>query len=73
MSNSFIWPIDGTLSSATTLSQSGPGSNDTEGVLQNSGTGALPSDAVLCHIQDTHWGGFYPSIEMQLVYSTAPA
>ena len=26
---------------------------------------------VLCHIQDTHWGGGYPSAEVQSVYSTA--
>ena len=27
---------------------------------------------VLCHIQETHWWVFYPSAEMQSVYSTAP-
>ena len=30
---SSIWPIDRTLSVATTLGQSGPGSNGSEGVL----------------------------------------
>ena len=33
MSNSSVWPIDRTLSSATTTGQSGPGSNSNEGVL----------------------------------------
>ena len=28
---------------------------------------------VYCHIQDTRWGGSYPSVEKQPVYSTAPA
>ena len=33
MSNSSIWPIDRTLSGATTLGQSGPGSDGNEGIL----------------------------------------
>ena len=33
MLNSLIWPIDMTLSNATTLSQSGPGSDDSEEAL----------------------------------------
>ena len=33
MSNSFIWPIDKTLPSATPLGPSGPGNNGYEGVL----------------------------------------
>ena len=40
MSNSVIWPIDRTLSGATTLEQSEPGIDVNEGVLripQNSG------------------------------------
>ena len=28
---------------------------------------------VLCHIEDTRWVVAYPSAEVQLVYSTAPA
>ena len=28
---------------------------------------------VNCHIQNTRWGGSYPSAEMQSVYSTTPA
>ena len=34
MSNSSIWPIDKTLSGATTPGQSGPGSNGSDGVLR---------------------------------------
>ena len=47
MSNSSIWPIDGTLSGTTTAVQSGPGSNVNEGVLhipQISRAGTSPSD-----------------------------
>ena len=34
MINSSIWPIDGTLTSTTTVSQSGSESNGNKGVLQ---------------------------------------
>ena len=34
MSNSSIWPIDRTLSGDTILSQGGPESNGSDGVLQ---------------------------------------
>ena len=54
---SFIWSIDETLRGTTTPDQSGPGSNVNEGVLhipQSSKTEASPSDAISCHIQDTH-------------------
>ena len=50
MSNSSIWPIDRILSDATTLGQSGPGSNRNEGVLhilQKSKIGASPSDSLV--------------------------
>ena len=47
MQFSFIWPIDGTLSGATTLDQSGTGSDGNEGVLcipqSSSITGVSPS------------------------------
>ena len=50
MSNSSIWPIDRTLSGATTPGQSGPGSNGNEEVFcipQSSRiTGASPSDCL---------------------------
>ena len=45
----FILPVDRTLSGATTLGQSRPGSNGNEGALhtpQISKAGASPSDAV---------------------------
>ena len=47
--------------------QSGPGSNDNEGVIhisQSSRIEASPSDAVLYYMQDTCCGRSYPSAEM---------
>ena len=48
---SSIWPIDRTLSDATTLGQSGPGSDSNEGVLcipqSSSITGISPSDILV--------------------------
>ena len=71
---SSIWPIDRTLSGATTPGQSEPWSNSNEGVLRippNSRiTETSPWD---CHIQDIRWEKFYPSAEMQSMYSAAPA
>ena len=53
MSNSSIWPINRTLSGATTLGQSGLGSNGNNGILnipQNSSiTGASPSDCLMSY------------------------
>ena len=53
MQFSSIWPIDKTLSSATTLGQSGPRSNGNEGVLHipqsSSITGTLPSDGLMSY------------------------
>ena len=73
---SSIWPIDRTLSGATTLGQSGPGGEGNEEVLRipqsSSITGATPSDCLVSYPGDT-LGGFYISAEMQSVYSTAPA
>ena len=73
-----IWPIHGTLTGTTTQGQRVPGSNGNKGVLhilQNTRTGASPSDAVSCNTQDTHWsvcvGGCYPTSEVQAVYSIA--
>ena len=46
-----------TQSDATILGQSGPGSNDNEGVLHIPPicrAGALPSDGLMSYIQDTH-------------------
>ena len=51
MSNSSIWPIDSTLSWATTPDQKGPGSEEIEGALRirqsTSITGASPSDCLV--------------------------
>ena len=61
-----IWPIDRTLSSATTPSQSKPGSNGNERVLRilqgSSITGTSPLVV-----------GAYLSAEMQLMFSITPA
>ena len=69
MSNSFIWPIDRTLSDATTLGQSGAGSNGNEGVFHisqsSSITGASISDSLmLCPGHLLQGGGSYFSAEM---------
>ena len=53
---SSVWLIDGILTGTTTPSKSGPWNNDNEGVLhipQSSRTGASPSVAVYCHIQES--------------------
>ena len=49
---SSIWPIDMTLSGATTLGQSRPGSNGNEGILhipQSSRAGTSPSDCLMSY------------------------
>ena len=74
---SSIWPIDRSLSGATTPGQSGLGGNSNEGVLhisQSLGITANSASDCLVSYQNICWvGGSYPSAEMQLVYSTAPA
>ena len=50
MSNSSIWPINRTLSGATTPGQSGPGKNENKGVLGiplSFRAGASPSDGLV--------------------------
>ena len=73
---SSIWPIDKTLSDATTPGQSGPGSNCNEGVLhipQSSGiTGTPPPDCLVSYPEHS-LGKSYPSAEKQSVYFTTPA
>ena len=62
-----------TLADTTTLGYSGPRSNGSEEVLhipQSSRTGALPSDDFVSY--PGHLWGFYPSAEMQSVYSAVP-
>ena len=72
---SSIWPVDRTLSGATTPSQSGPGSDDNKGVLRipqsSSITGTSQSDYLVSYPADL-LAGSYPSAEVQSVYSTAP-
>ena len=76
MQFSSIKAIDWTLSGATILGQSVPGSNGNEGVLHipqsSSITGSSSSDCLVSY-QDTRCGGAYPSAEKHSVYSTAPA
>ena len=67
-----------TLSGATTLSQSRPGSNSNEWVLcipQNSSiTGTLSSDGSVSYPGHSfEGGGYYSFAEVQSVYSAAPA
>ena len=65
MSNSSIWPIDRTLSSATAPSQSGSGSTGNEGVLR------IPQSSNITEASPSDYLVLYP--EIQLVYSTTPA
>ena len=76
MQFSSIWPIDRTLSGATTPGHSRPGINGNEGVLHipqsSSIIGTLPSDC-LCITWTLVGGWYYPSAKMQSMYSAAPA
>ena len=70
MSNSSIWPIDGTLSSAPTSGQSGPGSNGNEEVLRIPQSSSI-TEASLSDCLMSYPGQSYPSAEMLSVYLTA--
>ena len=76
MSNSSIWPIDKTLSDATTPGQSGPESDGNEVVVCITQSfriiGASPSGCLVSCPGHTLRES-YPSAEMQLVYSIIPA
>ena len=76
MSNNSIWPIDWTLSGATTLDQSGPGNDGIKGVLcipqSSSITGTSPSDCLVSYPEHL-LGESYPSTEVQYMYFTALA
>ena len=76
MQFSAIQPIDRTLSGATTLGQSGPGSNGSEEMLRipqsPSITRTSPSDCLVSYLGHS-LGRSYSSAEVQSVYSTAPA
>ena len=61
-----------TLSSATTLGQSGHGSNGNERIfhiLQSSNTEAIPSNDLMSYSEHSS----YSTAEMHSIYSTAPA
>ena len=66
MSNSSLWPLDRTLSGATTPSQSRPGSDGNEGILlipRSFGiTGASPSDCLVLYPEHS-LGASYPSLQ----------
>ena len=70
---SYIWPIDRTLSDATTPGQSGPGSHDDEGVFcipqSSSITGTSPSDCYVSYPGHS-LGESYSSTMKHSVYST---
>ena len=72
---SFIWPIDRTISGATTPGECGPGNDGNKGVLHipqsSSITGTSLSDCLVPYLAQS-LEEFYPSAEMQLVYSAAP-
>ena len=76
MSNSFTWPIDKTLSGATTLGQSGPGSDANEEVLcipqYSRITKVSPLDQFMSYLGHS-MGKSHPSAEIQWVYSAALA
>ena len=74
---SSIWPIDRTLSGATTQDQSGPRSDVNKEVLRipqsSSISGASPSDCLVSYPgHSLRWGGSYLSAEKQSVYFAAP-
>ena len=71
MSNSSIWPEHYTLSFATTLSMSEPGSNGNKEVLhifQSSRTGAPLSNRLVSYAGHS-LAKSYPATEMQSVFS----
>ena len=62
--------MDGVLSGANTLDQSGPEINGNKGVLQCFSIGASPSDGLVADL-GLSLGKSYPSAETQLLYSIA--
>ena len=60
-----------TLTGTTTPNQSEPegdGNKEEFHIPQISWTGASPSDAVLCHTQDAHWGVTKYSLFFSIVF-----
>ena len=76
MQHIYIQPLDRAQSGVTIPGQSGPGSNGIEGVLripESPGiTGTSPSDFLVSYLGHS-LEEFYPSTEVQSVYSTAQA
>ena len=70
MSYSSIWPIDRTLTGATTPGQSGPGSDGNEEVLYIPQSSS--DDGLVSYIRTLVGWVSYPFTEMQSVYSTPP-
>ena len=72
---SSVWPIDRTLSGATTPGQSGAGNNDNNGVLcilqSSSITGTSPSNYLVSYPEHSLVES-YLSADMKSVYSSAP-
>ena len=68
MSNTYIWPIDRTLTGATTLGQRGPGNDGNEGVLCIPQSSSITAEIQSVYstapanwtIQDTCWGSINP-------------
>ena len=61
--NSYIRPINVTLTGTTTSSLSGPGCNGNKWVLRiplRDSTGVLPFDTIPCHIDNNCWAGVLP-------------
>ena len=73
---SSIWPIDRTYSGATASDQSEPGSDVDKGVLRISQDSSITEASSLDCLESDRGhslGESYPSIDMQVVYYTAPA
>ena len=74
----FYLPIDRTLSGATTPGQSGPGSEDNEGALRILQSSSITGESLSNCLMSSRGHSFgevgsHPSVEIQSVYSTAPA
>ena len=74
---SSIWLTDRILSGATTLTQSGPGSESNESLFRIPQSSSiienLLSDCWVSYQETSWWEVSYPSAEMQSIYSSAPA
>ena len=74
---SSIQPIDKTLIRCYHSGQNGAGSDGNKGILRilqsSIITGTSPSDCLVSYPGHTLGWGSYPSVEVQSVYSTAPA